>query len=158
MTDKQPQPALLERAKNPEWEHYMKVVFPMMMSYVPGGINYDMTIELPRRVINWVHQHDRVRNACLKVGCGINGGMEFPLTDDWDQHWDRIRDMSVSGNLRKYRRKWKRTMDILGWNCSDNLWRRPEDGRDNALWGDEWKAFHREILKIHPLPKEPTNA
>lgn len=158
MTDKQPQPSLLERAKNPEWEHYMKVVFPTMMSYVPGGINYDMSIEMTRRVINWADQHTRVYLACLKVGCGINGGMEFPLGDNWDEHWDRIRDMSVSGNLRKYRRKWKRTMDILGWNCSDDLWRRPEDGRDNAIWGDEWKAFHGEILKIHPLPKERANA
>ena len=158
MTDKQPQPALLERAKNPAWEHYMKVVFPTMMSYVPGGINYDMTVTLERRVINWIHQHDLVRSTCLAVKCGINGGMEFPITTSWDEQWDRIRDMSVSGNLRKYRRKWKRTMDILGWNCSDDLWRRPEDGRDNAIWGDEWKAFHGEILKIHPLPKERANA
>lgn len=149
LSNRLPEPLRL-RAENPVWGRYMREVFPTMMSYVPGGINYDMSVSLEQRVVNWVEQQNRVRNACLTARCGIAGGSEFPITGEWQETWDRIRDLSTSGNLRKIRRKWKKTMGILGWDYRDVLWRRPEDGRDADVWANEWKAFRAEIMKIHP--------
>lgn len=152
LSNKLPQ-GLLDRANNPHWENYMKVVFPTMMSYLPGGINYDRDKPMSTRVADYVLEVTAAWGRCLAMKVNLAGNPDpeaKPPTNK--ERWDFYRDMCYSTNVRKHRQRWKRTMQSLGWNCSDELWRRP-DGRDHTIWAAEWDAFQDQMLEVHPLEK-----
>uniref|UniRef100_A0AB39CCM2 Uncharacterized protein n=1 Tax=Pseudomonas phage RVTF4 TaxID=3236931 RepID=A0AB39CCM2_9VIRU len=127
---------------NPHWEYYMKQIFPTMISYTPGGLNYDMTKSIEERVDAWVEQQEICITWCMRLDIrtdGYKGGFLTP-----DHAVPNALHYSVSSRLRKCRRQWKRTMDIVGWNYDDALWRRV-DGRDQDVWAQEWRIFRQTM-------------
>ena len=152
LSNKLPQD-LLDRANNPHWENYMKVVFPTMMSYLPGGNNYDRDKPMSTRVSDYVLEVTTALGISIRLGVNMSGNTDPTVkVPSNKERWDLYRDLCYSTNVRKLRQRWKRTMGQLGWNCSDELWRRA-DGRDHTIWATEWDAFQAQMLEVHPLEK-----
>lgn len=143
------------RAQDPQWQHYMRVVFPNMMAHVPGGAVYNRDISMGSRVAEYVHEISTCLLWCRRLGINLNGSpREEPLVVNQKVLWDTGADLIYSVNLRKVRNKWKRAMKQLGWDCSDKAWRRP-DGRDHTLWGDDWKLFQSTFNEVYQ--KDPVD-
>lgn len=133
------------QAQNEKWAYLMKELFPWMMSFTPGGINYDLNQPVELRAIAWVDAHRKLVLECYDLGVnyiGLNRQMN-------DNPVNRALELSVSGNLRKLRNEWKKVMQVLSWDHSDPLWRRP-DGRDSEVWAQEWRIIRAELKKLYP--------
>lgn len=133
---------LLELANNARWANYMKVVFPTMMSHVPGGTNYDLTAPMEVRAAQFVWE---VR-TCMTYGALLHINLNGAPIDSPKNIGvlEQANELCYSVNLRKVRNKWKKTMSALGWAHNDELWRRA-DGRDHELWKDHWPQFQAMV-------------
>lgn len=132
----------LTQADNPYWRNYMCVVFPTLMSYVPGGINYIARHSMDERVDAWIEQHQIAVTWLNRLEINYSGGAS-------DKRFDPVHEaikLSISGNLRVVRNNWKRFMKIMKWDYSDALWRR-SDGRSHESWYGEWQAFQENIRR-----------
>lgn len=133
------------KAQDPQWAYLMKELFPLMMSYTPGGINYNLNRPASVRAQNWVDIHMKLTAFCEMLGVNYIG-LNRPMASD---AIDRANDLSVSGNLRKLRNQWKKVMQVLSWGYADPLWRRA-DGRDPDMWAAEWRVLRAEMRKNYP--------
>lgn len=128
----------LEKAKDVNYEYFMRRVFPTMMSYAPGGRNYDLTVPLVARVDAWYDQHVIMAQWCEQLGVRYDGYKgDFVNAASVAKHACRY---SVAGDLRKVRRAWRRVLEIAGWDFPDDVWKR-QDGRAVDSWQAEWTAF-----------------
>lgn len=127
-------------------EDYMRNLFPWMMSYVPGGIRYDLNKSMVERIQSWVFAHKTLAAVRDEANLAMHGAIACDSTIEHDA-MDAAIDLATSTNLRKVRNKWKRLMKENNWDCGDHLWRR-DDGRDIDIWGKEWLEF-REAIAYH---------
>lgn len=133
------------KAKDEQWAYMMKELFPWMMAHTPGGIYYNMNHPSAIRAVNWVDVHAKLTVFCELLGVNYIG-LNRPMTND---PIGRAIDLSVSTKLRSLRNQWKKIMRVLGWDHSDELWRRP-DGRNPELWAAEWRVLRAELKAQHP--------
>lgn len=133
------------RAEDPQWAYLMKELLPTLMSYTPGGINYNLNRPVDVRVAYWVDVNQKMFAMCELLGVNY-AGRSTPLPES---AIGQALELSVSGNLRKIRNQWKKIMKVLGWDYSDPLWRRP-DGRDPEVWAQEWRILRAEMKKLYP--------
>lgn len=126
--------------------HNLTSRFPFLMAHVPGGIHYDRdNTTLTQRAHEFVMIVKSYIEHCNNHGVTMTMGVQEEGAYDVDK---MPAFLAVSTYLRRVRRSWKRIMNTHGWDCSDALWRRPEDGRDHDTWGDEWKLFRAEVCKL----------
>lgn len=126
----------------PTYESWMQTGFPFLMSHVPGGINYDMSISRDLRVDAWIRQVRISLESTAALGVSL-GGNKFPNVGH--SFYTMAGKLGTSTELRKVRAAWKKHMDKLEWDRSDELWRRA-DGRDQK-WANEWLQF-RDNFKL----------
>lgn len=127
-------------------EEYARILFPAMMSYVPGGIRYDLNKPMVERIQSWIIAHKTLATMREQYSLTIHGGVADESTIVYDT-MDAAITLATSTKLRQVRNKWKQVMKNNNWDCGDHLWRR-DDGRDANIWAEEWIAF-REAIAHH---------
>lgn len=125
-------------------EHYLTVVFPNMMSYVPGGHSYVLREDGAKQsAIRFCEVVKDLVEYCNENGVALGSGIakeKYSVLETTVQ-------FSVSTSLRKVRNRWKKFCTERNISCDDKLWRR-QDGRSVEKWVEEWKLF-REAVAFH---------
>lgn len=118
-----------------EQKKYLETIFPTFMSYLPGGISYNLNQPVEVNVERWLEQLDIVVEWITAYNLTVGGNVVVnePATVDPVFY-------SYSTNVRKARNKWKRQCQLHDIDCSDELWRRL-DGREHNPWAAEWDNF-----------------
>jgi hypothetical protein len=135
-----------ELTSNPDWIHYMTVLFPEWMSHTPGGLNYQMDtyLDIQQRAIRWHNVTNRLVEAAQALNVRLDGGPGICFDDTKEN--GRVVRFSMAAELRKMRNGWKKEMRHADLHYNDEMWRLP-DAR-TGVWDDEWLEFRSTVKKM----------
>ncbi|AEH03761.1 hypothetical protein AVT69_gp336 [Pseudomonas phage PhiPA3] len=126
------------------YQHYLRIKFPLWMSYTPGGHNYSKgytNIDRQLHLMAWAAETRELCKLAEELGIRIDG---MPFHHQYDKSVELLMiRYSQAANLRKLRNSWKQVLEELGLNVPDSDWRRARQHHDE--WAEEWKHFRKTI-------------
>lgn len=139
-----------DRVLFPEFKHLMRVLIPEYLSYCPGGILYDETLPMERRVDYWFEALERLMEATIKVGLNPQC---YPTPRQLTKNMQLSAVFHSKGaNRNKFHKYWLQRLELLGWRPDRKLRRYKKDTPKTREWEFHLEAFHQAVnLRYGPV-------
>lgn len=134
-------------AKNPEYIHYLEVIIPRWLSYMPQGTNYECTRTSEELATKFYEQCLVITGMAMELDILLDG---FPRGKIERRTPESLaRKYSTPNNRTHFIRRWKDNMRTLGLHVDKSVYL-VSDGTEE-FWLREWSHFNESTRTLYPV-------